>query len=219
MTDHKLSRAIDRLGQLATAHGLRWDDPIAARFTSYAGALLQFNQAMNLIGPMDAERLVDELLIDSLVPMMATSFDGMRVLDVGCGAGLPGLPLVMASSLEHITLVEPRQKRVTFMRIIVTRQELASRVRIVHARHDAQQLGAFDRVISKAFEPPQQWLATAKPWLVPKGGQLLCMTRAIERPGLDERAQELGLVRVAQANLQGDDDRQVLVYANAPSLS
>jgi len=218
MTDHKLSRAIDRLGQLASSHALTWDDQIAARFTSYAGSLLQFNQAMNLIGPMDAERLVDELLIDSLVPMMATSFDGARVLDVGCGAGLPGLPLVMASQLEHITLVEPRQKRVTFMRIIVTRQGLAERVRIVHARHDEQPLGTFDRVISKAFEPPHQWLATAQPWLEPEGGQLLCMTRAIEREGLDARAAELGLVRSAQANMKGDDDRQVLVYINAPSL-
>ena len=210
-----IEAALARLLALCRAHALPLDDAQLDLFGRYVDALLTLNQAMNLIGPMDAMRVVEELCFDSLLALKATSWDGQRVLDVGTGAGLPGIPLALASPLAHLTLVEPRQKRVTFLRVALTRLHLDDRVTIVHDRVQAlPPEQRWDRVISKAFEPPIQWLQTAS-GLIGPGGQILCMTRTHERQGLDARAQALGLRQVGQAARQGDPDRLVLAYASA----
>ncbi len=187
---------LEPLAAFCTEHGLGWDAARAEAFGVYLDALLKFNRSMNLIGPMSRADVVRELLIDSVVPATAHHLSG-SILDVGCGAGLPGIPLKLVAPQTALTLVEPRRKRVTFLRI--ARKRLALEDTIIHeARIEDVPRARFDTVISKAFQPPMDWIATAREW-VAEDGCIICMTRASERDALVARAAELGLRLKAQA--------------------
>lgn len=195
---------LSTLRQFCQSHELPWDEEIAQGYQTYLELLLQFNRGMNLIGPMDAERIIDELFIDSLIPALATDFN-RSTLDIGTGAGLPGIVLAIMHREMTLTLVEPRQKRTTFMRIALKRLGLQERVTLHQARiEDVPELMC-DRVISKAFAPPAQWLEIARPWLTEGEGQVICMTRAQELPTLQAVAPSLGLHLHAQAERQSGE--------------
>jgi 16S rRNA (guanine527-N7)-methyltransferase len=186
----------DLLADYALAQGLPWDDRAAERFARYADLLEQFNAKMNLIGPMDREAIVRTLLRDSAVAAACAPPRG-RMLDVGSGAGLPGLPLAILYPEVDATLVEPRGKRATFIKIAAKRLGL-ERVRALNARLEEVAPGRYDYVVSKAFRPPVEWLTAAAPWRS-EDGVVVCMTRASERAELDARAAELGLAPAGEA--------------------
>jgi 16S rRNA (guanine527-N7)-methyltransferase len=119
-----------------------------------------------------------------------TNADG-EILDVGTGAGLPGIPLKLLFPELPITLVEPRAKRTTFLKIAVERLGL-SRVTIARCRLEELEPGRYDYVISKAFRAPLTWLELAEE-RVAAGGTIVCLTRPEVRGDLVERAESLQL--------------------------
>ncbi|MFB6351402.1 MAG: 16S rRNA (guanine(527)-N(7))-methyltransferase RsmG, partial [Bradymonadaceae bacterium] len=160
--------------------------------------------------------IVRELLIDSLVPAAVRPPAG-PILDVGTGAGLPGIPLEIAYPDCPVTLVEPRRKRSTFLKIATNRLDLAD-VTIERARIEEIEVRPFDYCISKAFRAPAEWLEAAAPFRT-DDGVVVCMTTPEERDGADEKAGELGLERVGTlddvgelAGESGKSERAVYIY-------
>lgn len=203
---------LDPIIALCQTRGIALDDKAVERYTAYVSLLKQFNQSMNLIGPMDDGEIVEFLLADSLVAACALPPSG-HMLDVGSGAGLPGIPLKIAYPDLPLTIVEPRQKRANFIKIATQRLKLTD-VTIHNARIEDVPAGRFDYVISKAFQPPQTWLATAAPWRA-DAGHILVMTRALELPGLEPIAKGLNLQLKAWASHfpePVDDNRVVYVF-------
>jgi 16S rRNA (guanine527-N7)-methyltransferase len=185
------------IAQFCTRHDLPWDERRAERLASYRELLLRFNESMNLIGPLDAEAIDRELLIDSLAAGVARAPRG-PILDVGTGAGLPGIPLAIVFEDVALTLVEPRRKRSTFLRIATNRLGLSD-VTLERARiEDLTETSRFDTVISKAFQDPREWLETARPWVRP-GGAVICMARPDLGEELGARAEALGMSLVGEA--------------------
>lgn len=191
---------IDRLAQFCVQNQLPWDERIAERFETYLGLLEHFNRAMNLIGPMDSAQIVDQLLLDSaaaaalVAPSVKTGGSGAMsagILDVGSGAGLPGIPLKILFPQVPLTMVEPRKKRTTFLKIAVERLGLAEVV-IARCRLEDFEEGRYDYVISKAFRAPVTWLELAAE-RVASDGTIICMTRPGERAELCARGESLGL--------------------------
>ncbi|RAL21203.1 16S rRNA (guanine(527)-N(7))-methyltransferase RsmG [Lujinxingia litoralis] len=182
----------------------------SARLEHYLELLLQFNEAMNLIGPMGRQEVIDELFIDSLVAAEARPPAG-PILDVGTGAGLPGLVLKIVYEELPITLVEPRRKRATFLKIVTHRLGL-SHVTIHNERIEDVHERDFDVVISKAFQPPLQWLETARPFIASQGA-VICMARKHDRNELEAKADELGLTLVRSAAGAGEGPEQRVTYA------
>jgi 16S rRNA (guanine527-N7)-methyltransferase len=144
--------------------------PLAER---YVDLLATAGVERGLIGPREAPKLWDRhvlncLAIASLVPAEAT------VADLGSGAGLPGLVLAIGRSDLSVTLVEPLQRRVTFLEEVVEALGL-SRVRVVRGR--AEELHGrerFDVVTARALAPLDRLLGWAMP-LVAASGALLAM--------------------------------------------
>ncbi len=201
-----------RLRNFAESHGLPWGESIAARFETYLDLLEQFRDSMNLVGPMRRAQIVADLFIDSLIPATLRPPEG-PILDVGTGAGLPGLPLKITYPDRPITLVEPRRKRSTFLKIATNRLDLAD-VSLERARIEELDVRPFDYVVSKAFQPPADWLETAAPFRAEKG-VIVCLTTPAER----EAADRLDLERIAALDdvstlehTSGDTDRAVYVY-------
>lgn len=130
---------------------------------AYVGLLERHNRGANLIGPLDAEEAMRALVMDALLPGLAAPPTG-ALLDVGSGAGLPGLPLALAWPEVPMTLVEPRRKRATFIGIAARRLGL-SNVEVIEARlEQVDTARRWGTVASKAFQPPAQWVETAKAW-------------------------------------------------------
>ena len=88
-----------------------------AKLLDFSKALLQWNKRTNLISKSDERRVFSRHILDSL---SATSFlIGNSIVDIGSGAGLPGLPLAIASPHKKFTLYERMRKRARFMRFVI----------------------------------------------------------------------------------------------------
>jgi 16S rRNA (guanine527-N7)-methyltransferase len=183
----------DTLSQLDTfseAHDLPIDPGVRERFATYLQLLERFNAKMNLIGPMEPDEVVDSLICDSLVVGIVADITG-DVLDVGSGAGFPGLPLAMMWPEARFTLVEPRLKRSQFLEIARRRLKVDN-VDVVRARLEEVEPALFDVVCSKAFQPPAQWVETAAAWCKP-GGSVVVLHAADARDEMVASAAEAGL--------------------------
>jgi 16S rRNA (guanine527-N7)-methyltransferase len=185
-----MTEAIDKLASFCERNTLPWTSATEEGFRAYLELLLHFNRSMNLIGPMSEADVVDGLLIDSLAAAAVCGPAG-SILDVGTGAGLPGIPIKLVFDGCALTLVEPRRKRATFLQIAANRLDLDG-VTVQRRRIEALDAARYDYVISKAFQPPVRWLETAAGW-VSAAGTIVCMTRPDKRSALEARAGELGL--------------------------
>ncbi len=191
-------------------HDLPFDSERAKRMTHYLDLLMHFNDTLGLIGPRDRQTVVDELLVDSLVAAVARRPRG-EMLDVGTGAGLPSIPIKLIFDDLPMTLVEPKGKRTTFLKIAIHRLEL-SNVELFKDRIEEFDRTGFDFVASKAFQNPSTWLETGLDYTAPTGA-VICMARRSDRDDLVEVADELGLGLVGDASIGADGPEQRVCYA------
>ena len=103
-------------------------------FSLYADELLSWNEKFNLTAITAPEEIEMRHFLDSLAVIRAVTFKpGMRVIDVGTGAGFPGLPLKLAFPGIELTLLEATAKKTAFLEHIVERLKLGS-VKVLNAR-------------------------------------------------------------------------------------
>jgi len=87
--------------------------------------LEEWNKKINLVGTTDTERIINELLIDSLLPLKSISVpDSGSVLDIGSGGGFPAIPLKICCPDLLFNLVEPLDKRVSFLKQVIRSAKL-----------------------------------------------------------------------------------------------
>lgn len=99
--------------------GLNLTNEQAAQFMIYLSQLLQWNRVTNLTSITDPEKIVIKHFVDSLTALAATAFPSQAVvIDVGAGAGFPGLPLKIARRDLHLVLIEPVKKKCSFLNSI-----------------------------------------------------------------------------------------------------
>ena len=167
----------------------------------FSALLLRHGRGTNLIGKLDESRIIAELLVDSLLPAVVAPAQG-PVLDVGSGAGLPGIPLALLHPDVDVHLLEPRQKRVTFLRI-ATRELGLERVHIHRGRvedFDGLELGGVGTVAAKAFRSPTSWLDEASRWVKPGGLVYLFLSSESWDGEAARRAEDLGFEEVGRAD-------------------
>jgi 16S rRNA (guanine527-N7)-methyltransferase len=166
----------DRVTRLATALGRELEENTRRALTSYLSLLAEWNQRIDLTAARTDDELVDLMLADALV-LAARLPSGATVVDVGSGAGAPGLPLALARPDLRITLVEPLQKRVAFLRTVLgTLLAEGGAPVVVRARGEELKAQAFDVAISRATLSPERWLALGHE-LAPRGDVWVFLAR------------------------------------------
>ena len=148
----------------------------APRLLEFSDRLLEKNRVMNLTAITDPVDVVTLHLLDCAVLLRMEDFRGKRVVDVGTGAGFPGMPLRLLEPDFDLTLLDSLGKRVAFMQEVCNAMAL-QRVTCVHARAEefaAQERERFDLAVSRAVAPLNVLCELSLP-LVRVGGSFLAM--------------------------------------------
>ena len=205
------------------------DVPLTAvqveRLLAFADLLERANRAFNLISRQDVSRLLSRHLLDSL--SVAPLLPAGRVLDLGTGGGLPGVPLAIAREEARFTLVDRSERKTRFVSRAVRELGIVN-VTVCCGDVSALTLGPFEAVVSRAVASPDRLWAMAEPLLV-RGGILVVMHRAdgqgedgpptpppgaairtmrrFDVPGLPRSHEILVLARIPEARVDETDAR------------
>lgn len=140
---------------------------------AYADLLAGSGTERGLIGPREADRLWDRHLLNSAVVTELIP-DGASVVDVGSGAGLPGIPMALARPDLRLELVEPLLRRTTWLDEVVAELGLADQVTVTRGKVAVIGRRAVDVVTARAVAPLERLLPMCMPLLAP-GGVLLAL--------------------------------------------
>jgi len=202
-----------RLDQGLAALGLALPAPDRERLLAYVRLLAKWNIAYNLTAVRDPLEMVTRHLLDSLV--IVPHLHGARVLDVGTGPGLPGIPLAVARPELAFTLLDANAKKTRF--VVQAVGELALKnVEVVQSRvENYRPSRIFDTVVSRAFASIADMLAHARHLCAP-GGRFLAMKGAYPEEELE--ALPAGYdVEVVPLTVPGlDAARHVVIVTPAP---
>ena len=168
----------------------------------YAARLTGDGVLRGLIGPREAERIWERHLLNSAILTDLLPADA-RVVDVGSGAGLPGIPMALRRPDLTMDLVEPMQRRVTFLSEVVAELGLGGSVQVVRGRADdaevARRVGRADWVVARAVAPLDRLVRWCLP-LLSAHGRLLALKGA---GGVQEAARHDQAVRRLGARVVG----------------
>jgi len=143
----------------------------------FSALLLERNKVMNLTAITDPLEVAEKHMADCAALLKARDLRGKRVIDVGCGAGFPGMPIKILEPSIELTLLDSLQKRVDFLRDCCGRLPVAARC--VHGR--AEEAGRdkafrekYDVAVSRAVAPLNLLVELCLPFVRP-GGVFLAM--------------------------------------------
>lgn len=200
---------------LAGLVALKLDPTLAAPLLKYLGELVLWNKAYNLTAVREPAEMVTRHLLDSLAVLphvgaapagAARGRDSFRAIDVGAGAGLPGIPLALANPSLHVTLLDSNGKKARFLRH-AQRTLAIGNVDVADVRAEAfRPATPYDCVISRAFASLREFLEMTAHlgtdrgrWLAMKGkldrqeladlpaGFRVEQSIPLQVPGLDEQ--------------------------------
>ena len=152
--------------------------PAAADLVKYLEMLKDWNTRMDLTAVLKDAEMVDRHFMDSLAILHHPELlpDGVKMIDVGTGAGFPGMVIAIARRDVQVTLLDSLQKRLTFLQAVKDALVLDN-VTIVHARaedgaHDQKHREAYDIAVARAVAPSNVLMEYLLPY-VKTGGRVV----------------------------------------------
>ena len=177
--------------------GIELNEQQLAQFDVYKNELLRWNAKINLISEKSAQEIVSKHFMDSLTALQFIDKQDARVLDIGSGAGFPGLPLKIACPTLQIYLLESNRKKVSFLKHIIRLLSLPETF-VLHERaenviKEIKWKDFFDVVVSRAAFKLSELLSFGSFFLAPQG-------KLIALKGPDVDAEFLSCVKSAAAH-------------------
>jgi len=167
--------------------GIQIDEAVTAQFSDYACELLTWNRKINLTAITNPRDIAIKHFVDSLAPAGCIP-DGARLLDIGSGAGFPGIPLKMLKPSITVLLIDAVRKKINFLkhvlRILGLENIEARQIRTENLLKDAGQATSFDVIISRALSDLPPFVKSALP-LLAKQGTIIAMKGKVDQKELD----------------------------------
>jgi 16S rRNA (guanine527-N7)-methyltransferase len=211
ISDEQFSATI-RAG-LSSLPGVPTDNERVASLRVYLRELQRWNKAYNLTAVRDPVAMISRHIFDSLsvLPFMR----GELVLDVGTGAGLPGIPLAICREGCRFVLIDSNGKKVRFLQHVIAELKLTN-VEPVQARVESyQSADRFDSIVCRAYTSLRDFVHSSGDLLV-DGGRLVAMKGKHPQAEMDDlpggwRVAELSQVQVPDVA----GDRHIVVLQRA----
>lgn len=139
----------------------------AERLLSYLDLIAKWNRVHNLTALRDADKMLSHHILDSLSVQLHITAE--KLLDVGSGAGLPGIPLAISDPGRQVAVIDSNSKKTAFLRQAVMELGLKN-VEIITGRiENLSTTQRFDGIISRAFSDINQFVAMSRLMLAERG--------------------------------------------------
>ena len=174
-----LIRGLEQAGQSLTEHQLD-------QLCEFGRLLLEKNQVMNLTAITEPEAVAQLHFIDSLTVLKAADCRNKSVIDVGCGAGFPGVPMAIAEPSIRLTLLDSLQKRMNWLREVLP--QLGVEANVVDARAEEYVTGCreqYDLAVSRAVARLNILCELCLPY-VKVGGAFLALKGAMTQAEVEQ---------------------------------
>lgn len=168
-------------------YGLELSDEVRRKLCGFGAAVVKQNEVMNLTAITEPEQVAKLHLMDSLTVLCCAELRGKTLIDVGCGAGFPGVPLAIACPEAKITLLDSLAKRMNWLQAVLPELSVAN-ARCVTGRAEeavAACRETYDFAASRAVARLNILLELTAPY-VKVGGAVLAMKGSAAREELEE---------------------------------
>ena len=178
------------------------------KLLQYLDLLIDWNRVFNLTHITEPHEMVYLHLIDSLI--LHSYLHGKRMLDVGSGGGLPGIPLAIFNPDQEWTLLDKNGKKTRFLTQVIAELGL-SNVHIIHHRcENFHPEHCFDTILARAFGTIRLFVESTEHLLCPSG-LLIMMKGKYPQNELDEIPQRFSVDNVTPLNIKGMNVERHLV--------
>ena len=208
----KLITSVDALGITLSKMQLK-------QFYTYMNLLIDWNKKINLTAIVEPNEIILKHFVDSLTILKYIS-DGTKIIDVGTGAGFPGIPLKIAKPSIEIVLLDSLQKRINFLEEVIKQLNI-EKIKTIHSRvedfgKDQKYREKFDMATSRAVAN----LSTLSEYLLPLvkvGGKVISMKGSFIGEELENSRNALNILggkieKIEKLNLPNSDmNRNILI--------
>lgn len=167
--------------------GIEIDETVTAPFSAHASELLTWNRKINLTAITNPRDIAIKHFLDSLAPVGFIPH-GARLLDIGSGAGFPGIPLKILKPSISALLVDGVRKKTNFvkhvLRILGLENIEARQIRTENLLKEPEYATSFDVIISRALSDLSPFVKSALP-LLAKQGTIIAMKGKVDGKELD----------------------------------
>ena len=162
--------------------------------------IIRWNKVFNLTAITDPDEMIYLHLIDSLI--ISPYLKGQHLLDVGTGAGLPGIPLAILNPEQYWVLLDKSSKKTRFLTQVIAELGL-KRIEVIHVRcEDFQPTQCFDTILSRAFASLDLF-TSATMHLLCDGGQWLAMKGKLPQDEMKELPNIFRVADVIPLHIEG----------------
>lgn len=180
----------------------------------YLELMQKWNQVFNLTNITNPRDMVYLHIIDSLA--VQPCLHGSRLLDVGTGAGLPGIPLAILNPGQHWVLLDKNSKKTRFLTQTAAELKLKN-VEIVHSRSEDFHPGyCFDSILSRALGTLRMFVETTRHLLCPDG-MFIAMKGKYPGEELDDLPQDVRVLDVPRLEIKGVEIERHIVRLGVKS--
>jgi len=188
-------------------------------FMKYLSELKRWNQAYSLTSLETDADIIERHFLDSLLYLCAIPDGHVRIVDIGSGAGLPGIPIKIMRPESEVHLIEPSRKKASFLRHVVKMLQLRG-VEVIERRVEEIDYREIDVALSRALFSIRDFVRKASPMVRENGRMILSkgpkVNVELKEAGIDNLSYEVLSLKLP---LTGAKRFLIVVYKSVPRMA